>query len=119
MIKTRKIKDIEELKQLIEKADNDNHSVIGATHVMIKNDEIVGYFSIGGMVHVHVWCDSEKMTASDSMIALSQAEAIMSHDGISNGHYVMFCDEKSPFHSKMEKLGFNGMFRTNLYSKEV
>lgn len=117
MIKMRPLSSNEELKALIELAKKDDHVVLGATHILTKNDEIVGYMSIGGITHVHNWFDTENVTASDSIIAISQAEAIMASQGVKN--YIVACDEQSPFFSKMDRLGFKALFNTNLFTKEV
>jgi hypothetical protein len=117
MIKVRPIRSNDELKQLIEIAAADNHVVIGPTHLLIKGDEIVGYMSLGGITHVHNWFHSEKGNAKDSLLAISQGEAILAQQGITN--YIVACDEESPFFGKMEKIGFTPLFNTNLYSKEV
>ena len=117
MIQLKPLKTNEELMELIELAQADNHTVVGATHLLIKHNEIVGYMSIGGITHVHNWFHSDKCTASDSMIAISQAEAVMANSGVLQ--YYVACEDTSPFFSKMEKLGFTPMFNTNLFKKEV
>lgn len=117
MIKIRPIRDKEELQKLLDNAADDDHTVIGATHLLIKGDEIVGYASISGIPMVHTWCSSKRMTASDSLIAISQLEAILANNEVPR--YIMACSDDSPFKDKMDKLGFSPVFTTNLFVKEI
>jgi hypothetical protein len=100
---------------LVEAAKADNHDVMFATHLIIKNDEIVGYMSICATPFVSTWFDSKKLKVFDTMRAIDQAEAIMRHLGVK--HYVTPCAETSPLRGLMEKMGHEKTGETTLFKK--
>lgn len=114
--KVRRIKP-EEVALLTELAAKDDHIVLGATHVILKGDEITGYLSIGGITTVNVWLDSEKMKAPDTINALGQLDAILENAGVEN--YFMPCSEDSPFFQVMDKIGFRKIFKTVMHLKSL
>jgi len=85
-------------------AKADNHKVILPTHVVIKNGEIVGYISHGAVPTVHMWMDSKKMKARDSVVVLNAAELIARE----RKHKLMCvpCSEVSPYKDVMGADGF-------------
>ena len=89
----------EELKR---NAQADGHQAYYPTHVLIKNKEIVGYFSLGRIPMLLSWQDSKKMGAMDSVKEIGfiegtaqQAEAI-----------VIPCDPDSPYMKFLPKMGY-------------
>ena len=114
-LKVRKIQH-DELESLIALAEADEHVVIAPTHVMLKDDEIVGYWSLGGIPVVSSWFDSEKLGPRDSMAALDQMESLM--DTVSPGPYLLMCADNSPFFEQKERLGYKDLFNTNLIVRQ-
>lgn len=113
----RPIADSLEIAQLQEAARRDDHYVLAPTHVIRKNGEIVGYWSIDGMPTVHLWHDSQALTARDSVVlneALNQQIAGMGHN-----RFVCMCATHSPYYPHIAKLGFKEIFQSNLLIKEI
>ena len=104
-------------QELSRAAAADNHTVLGPTHVVLRDGEVVGYCSAGGLPTVHVWLDSKQVHAAESLRLLETLEAILSDNGVRA--ILMPCDGNSPFSSHMERLGFTKLGTTVLYVKTL
>jgi hypothetical protein len=106
-----------ELEDLTRRAAQDNHRVVHATHVAFKDGQIVGYVSlIHGATLVNLWL-STGAGAMDSLAGLTAVEALCSEHG--SQFIVMPCSVDSPFHPKMEKLGFNQLGTASINVKGI
>lgn len=112
----RRIRD-NEISELLERAADDNHVVLAPTHVVEKAGEIVGYLSVGAVPIVNVWMDSRRMGPADSVRVLSQLDAVMDYAG--QPTYFMPCSQESPFHSVMDKIGFEHLMDTQLFVRKA
>ena len=65
-----------ELEALQAAAKADEHYVSQPTHLVKKNGEIAGYWSINGIPHVHLWHDSKSLTARDSVALRNMLDSI-------------------------------------------
>lgn len=108
------LQDLDELRQLEDHAAEDNHIVIGASHVFRKEGEIVGYCSVGHTIHW--WMHTAKCGARDSISAITQMEAILRDRGIQEYH--MLCATESPYTQYLEKIGFEKLGTTTVYRKK-
>jgi hypothetical protein len=97
-------------------ASADQHTVLAPTHLVIKGDEIVGYGSLGGLPTLHLWLDSHKVHAADSLRLLETAEALLADKNVRQ--VLVPCSEQSPFAQHMERLGFKKLGTTTLFTKE-
>jgi len=102
----------DELRDLLLAAASDNHVVIGASHVIRKDGELVGYASIGSVPMVNVWLDSKRVKALDSLRLLRAGEVLARDLGVRQ--YLMPCAHTSPFFPHMERLGFKRLGFTSL-----
>ena len=101
-IRPYKDEDREILKQAAEK---DNHSgVYVPTHVSIKDDEIVGYLSIGVIPMILTWQHSEKIGPLDSMRILGHIEGAVAQAGFKN--HCFPCAMESPYNRLLPKAGY-------------
>ena len=100
-------KDREILKQAAEK---DNHAgVYAPTHVSVKNNQIVGYLSIGVVPMILTWQHTQEVGPIDSVRILGFIEGITGQFK----HICMPCDPDSPYNRLLPKAGYEK------YTKEV
>jgi hypothetical protein len=107
----------EQLALLQEVAAQDNHTVVGATHLVWKDGQIAGYGSLGGIPVLNVWLDSRKVHARESLVLLNAAEAILANAGVRG--VLMPCAENSPFKPYMQKLGYAELGETVMHIKQI
>lgn len=87
-----------------EAAARDKHGVAAPTHVVIKNDEIVGYLSMCVVPTVLLWLDSKKCAASNTVAVQHYIDEYMQqHKQL--GYLVPIPDD-SPARPFMSRLGF-------------
>jgi hypothetical protein len=98
---------------LAEGAQADNHTILGATHWVMRGEEIVGYVGLAGIPTLNIWLDSKRVHPADSKLVVAQLDALMSDRGLAVA--LVPCDEHSPFEPHMERLGYEKLGRTVLY----
>jgi hypothetical protein len=113
----RPVSDKLQLAEIRRNAAEDDHYVIAPTHAIYKDDRICGYWSIDGMPTVHLWHDSQRINARDSLY-LSES---LNQNIINRGHsrFQILCSSESPYFPHVEKLGFVPVFQSNLLFKEI
>ena len=109
----KKIKTLEEKQEVIDAAVADNHNFYIPTHAVIKNNEIVGAWSLGAIPLVTAWHKTDGVNAKDSLIINKSICAIMDDRG--HQPYIIACDETSPYINYMEKFGYKNPWKTNLF----
>tara|TARA_R110000824_G_scaffold112387_2_gene261539 strand:+ start:85 stop:465 length:381 start_codon:yes stop_codon:yes gene_type:complete len=115
--KIRKIKSMEELEATVEAAKQDNDNMLYPSHIITKDDKIVGGWSLGAIPLVMVWNDREACSARESITHMHTIDAIMNDRG--NKQYMIACNPHSPYFDKMEKLGYGKGWPTNLFLKNI
>ena len=113
----RKIHDAGLKAVVAQAAKDDNDNMQMPSHVVLKDGEIVGGWQIAQMPLVLAWHHTQKVNAKDSMLINSTVESMMSTMGINQ--WFMACNSHSPFMSHMEKFGFNPIWSTNIFHKEI
>ena len=113
----RKIHDADLKEVVAQAAKDDNDNMQMPSHVVLKDGEIVGGWQIAQMPLVLAWHHTQKVNAKDSMIINSTVESMMSTMGINQ--WFMACNSHSPFMSHMEKFGFNPIWPTKIFHKEI
>jgi hypothetical protein len=85
-------------------AFDDGHASYGVTHVIEKNNEIIGHLSVGGIPTVLVWMHTKKANAFDTHRAMQffQDELRLRHaKGL-----IVPCPVGTPLYAYMEKAGY-------------
>ena len=113
----RPIRTQAELDAVQKLANADGHALFNPTHLIQKEGEITGAFSIGKNPFMMAWTHSEKTKASDSLHLLNGLETILAHAGLD--HYMMPCTEDSPYFNHMEKMGYQRMGTFTLFVKPL
>ena len=113
----RKIHDADLKEVVAQAAKDDNDNMQMPSQVVRKDGEIVGGWQIAQIHLVLAWHHTQKVNAKDSMIINSTVESMMSTMGINQ--WFMACNSHSPFMSHMEKFGFNPIWPTNIFHKEI
>ncbi len=113
------IKTKEELELLIEKAKQDNHGVFLPTHLLKKDGEQVGYFSVAmpGAVLVFAWLSTKEVTSRESFHLINSVESM-----VASGNGKMICfpvPTDSPFHPLMESMGYRSGGTYEFFIKEL
>jgi hypothetical protein len=112
----RKILTIEDQQKTIEAAIGDNDNMTCPTHVVEKNGEIVGAWSLAGIPLVMVWHKSDAVSARESLILKNTYDSIMNDRG--TPAYFIACNDKSNYINHMEKFGYKPVWPTNMFIKE-
>lgn len=107
----------EEMADLVTAAASDNHGVLFPTHLVKSDGDTVGYVSICAMPIVHVWLDSRRVHALQSIRLLRKADAMLRDAGIQS--YVIPCSKESPFYAHMERMGFSILGETVLFQRTL
>jgi hypothetical protein len=109
----KKITTEEERDLVIKSALADNDNMIFPTHMVEKNGEVVGGWSLGAIPLVMVWHKSDAIGAKESLILNNTFKSIMNDRA--PGSYFIACNDKSPYINHMEKFGYNPVWKTNLF----
>jgi len=104
MIKVRVIREQGDYDLVRKCAEEDGHAVLTPTHMILKDDEVIGAFGMDVRC-VSWWMDEEKSGKRDNLAAYQVLEALMSERGASA--YLVPCEESSPYHKMMETMGFS------------
>ena len=97
-------------------AKADAHRVVGATHLILQEDRVVGYVSLGGIPLMNVWVDKDRVKVRDSLSLMQAAEAVMAEQ---HAAVMTPCMESSPFHSLMPALGYEALGKTTMFIKRL
>lgn len=98
-------------------AKEDAHSVVGATHVITKRGQIVGYASIGSILMLNTWVHSKKVDARDSLEMLNMCENVAA--ALGQKTICLPVDLKSPFYPHVERLGYTRLGNASFNLKHL
>jgi len=101
MIDIRPIRNVETLKQAIESAKSDDHALLAPTHVVLKENVLIGALDI--VPCAFVWMHTKFAKNRDSLHMLNTLESMMANQ--SQG-LVVPCMETSPYYPIMPSVGF-------------
>lgn len=104
MILIRPIRNAELFEKAKAAANDDGHGVLQPTHVILKDEEVVGAFSIS-LPSVSFWMDS-KCGPRDSLAAFQGLDTLLAAAGTPLSLFP--CERGSPYHSLLlrPELGF-------------
>lgn len=117
LVRIRLIRSQAEQDKLAKAAHEDGHVVIAPTHILEKEDEIVGYLSMGVVPTVLTWMSTSRVNARDSVAVLNLIENLVAAQG--QPLVCIPCWDQSPFHPFMEKFGYNKIFTTDIFIKSL
>jgi len=100
MVKILPILDKETYEKVLDAALANGHEVIQPTHMVLKDGEIVGGFSIQ-VTCASWWMDTEHSQRRDSLQAFHAMDALIADRG--HNAYIMPCREDSPYFELMER----------------
>jgi hypothetical protein len=108
----------EDIEGLRHAATEDNHILLFPTHVVIKDGQYIGYFSIASIPLTEFWMHSTKSSPRDSSIAIKWAESLVNERGHST---VITCiGSNSNFRPVIEKhFGYNKIYDTSIFIKQL
>lgn len=98
-------------------AAKDGHCPICPTQEAVKDGEIVGAVSLGSVPLVHVWMDSKRVKARDSVRLLRELEERAARMGFRV--ICCPCTDSSPYRPVMERLGFLDGGGMRLFYKQI
>jgi len=113
----RKISSKEEVAALAKVAAEDQHQIVGATHLAEKNGQIIGYASIGAITMLNVWADSKNVHARESAYLLNLAECTAAAMGLRT--ICLPCAAESPFLPYIDKLGYHRLGSATFNLKQL
>lgn len=106
-----------DMPALIDAAKEDAHSVLKPTHVLLKEDKIVGYLSIGAVPVVFSWFSTKDIKPRDSVNALAFIEDSLQNVGANC--VCIPCWEHSPFYEYMKEFGYQETITTTMFVKPL
>lgn len=110
--------DDELLKKLISEAAEDNHIVHSVTHLIFKNKEIAGYFSVGVIPTYLCWLSTKKLKPWDSEVLFTTIENQCAMDP-RIASVMTPVNPKSPFHPYAEKFGYKKYYNADIFIKDL
>jgi hypothetical protein len=115
-MKIRPIRTQEELTAVHAVAKDDNHLLAWPSHIMEKDDHIVGSLSV--MPMVMIWMHTEKTNGRDLLFLKDHLEATIANSG---RVFCVPCVDGSPLMGALNKesLGYINIGKTNLFLKGV
>lgn len=108
-----------EFEQLAKLAVKDKHGVYVPTHTIKRDDQLIGYFSIGspGVPIVLAWLDTENVRPRESFMLINSVE---NHVSLNGARSVAFPVPKdSPFHPLMPSMGYNNCGNYDFFVKQL
>jgi hypothetical protein len=93
---------LEDKVELELNAKKDGHAVFFPTHVLVKDEQIVGYWSLNALPLVLSWQDSKKVLPIDSVKAIGFIEGALCQ----YKHICIPCDPESPYIRFLPKNGY-------------
>jgi hypothetical protein len=90
------------MQPLLEAAHADNHSVVRPTHIVRKDEGIIGYLSIGVLPTVLLWMDTKRAKVRDSLAVITFYENLVAP----SGGVIIPVQSKSPYYPLMEQAGY-------------
>jgi hypothetical protein len=107
----------EKFDELLARAAEDKAFVYYPTHIIEKDGEVIGFFSIGANPVILAHFDRQKCSAKDTIKAIEIGENFMRALGHKN--YTLLCETESPFYPLLEKMGYKNIMPTNMMSKNL
>ena len=96
----KRIETSEELEELYEVCKETNTYPVFPTHIALKNDKIIGCFSIHSPT-VHWWMNPSTVTIRESLPIFQACDTLMSERGYNS--YIIPCEPESPFFGILSK----------------
>ncbi|CAK0765725.1 conserved hypothetical protein [Gammaproteobacteria bacterium] len=107
-----------EFEALQRAAAADNHTVVGATHIIKRGSEIVGYGGISSLACLHVWVDSKRVRARESLDLLNLGENLAA--GLTGQKTLLVpCANNSPFRPLLPRLGYGFLGESGFFVRDV
>lgn len=113
----RLIRTPDEHNRVIESAKQDNHELFYPTHLVEKDNVIVGAASVANIPMLIAWNHSKLVSARDSVHLKMVCDSIMETKGFPK--YLIACNESSPYSTYMKKLGCKLFWKTELFEGGV
>jgi len=113
----RKVRSIEEQKAAVQAAIDDNDMMRIPSHVIVKDNQIVGAYNIASLPLVVGWHSTTEMKVRDTLIALNAVASIMNDRSV-HGYFIA-SNSNAPVSEYMEKLGHERMWPTNLFYRKL
>lgn len=100
-------------------AEQNAHSVLAPSHVVLKEGKIVGALEIATSIPVLVWAHTEKMGIRDSLDVMRFYENLVF--GTGNKRIILPCKKNSPFlpYLKNPKSGYVDCGEFNFFLKKA
>jgi hypothetical protein len=113
----RKIVNEDERLNAISAAKEDNHNLLFPSHLLRKNGDIVGAWSLAAIPLCLVWSHSKRISARDSFTFSGVMDTLMLERNFN--FYLMACDSDSNYYPHMEQLGYKFVWPTNIFYKQL
>lgn len=113
----RKIVNQDERLKVISAAKEDNENLLFPSHLVRKNGDIVGAWSLAMMPLCLGWNHSKKITSRDSLIISGIVDTLMLERNFN--FYFIACDSDSNYYPYMEQVGYKFVWPTNMFYKQL
>ena len=113
----RPLRNEEELKRLVKAAADDGHLVWGATFLVEKAGELVGYVGLDSVPTYQGWLHTQKIGPFESASVISQVE---NHVRMRNGrNLLLLLPETSPFCPVIHRFNYRHLANAQLHIKTL
>jgi hypothetical protein len=92
----------------------DNHHLHSCTHIALKDNEVVGAFTLGPVV---LWWLDSKCKFRDTAYVMAEMRARAEENGLT--HVYLLCAKSSPYHAHMARLGLEFVGSTDIFERAV
>lgn len=113
MIEITPLKDELQLRALYHNAQEDGHLPLYPSHLVTKQDEIVGYLSLARMPIFLAWLHTQKINAHESYRVLKNGEKLLRDAGHSS--VILPCAKSSPFFEFLPRLNYQPVSTMTLH----
>lgn len=110
----------EEREELAKAAKEDGIEIIAdlPTHIIRRNGDIVGYFSITMIPYFHFWLHRTKIQPRESFELIFNAGLNIAR-GLGWKYCFTPCSDKSPFYSLLENMGTQNLGQVDFLFKQL
>jgi hypothetical protein len=113
----RRLGNATEAQIALEIARKDDHNLVCPSHLVVKNEKIVGHFSIMNAPFWFGHLSKEHVTPHDTFRLIHAVETTMAMSG--SPHCLTLVGTESKLHPKMPELGYRFLGNADIFIKDL
>lgn len=109
----RKVSGPQDVQAIADAMGKDNRLEIMPTHIIEKNGEVVGHWSINSMPLLLAW-HHDNLKGRESLVLINTIKTLMNDRG--HKQHMIGLSKESPYNDYFPRIGYNLLGSTNLYT---